>query len=113
VLGSEAHSFSTLCNHSLDLISDAHLLFDDPTGGLKLDRHNLEIFLQGETWHPWYLLWISEWLCKTLCINFAQNFLQQAWEVKFQRKLDSWSRGILPWVEIFLPSPLSPLLTIA
>jgi hypothetical protein len=49
---SEAQSFSTLCNHSLDLISDAHLLFDDPTGGLKLDRHNLENFLQGETWHP-------------------------------------------------------------
>jgi hypothetical protein len=27
-------------------------MFDDPTGGLKLDRHNLENFLQGETWHP-------------------------------------------------------------
>lgn len=88
-------------------------MFDDPTGGLKLDRHDLENFLQGETWHPWYLLWISEWLCKTLCVNFAQNFLQQAWEVKFQRKLDSWSRGILPWVQIFVSSSLSPLISIA
>ncbi len=52
MLRSEAKSFSTLCNHSLDWISDAHLLFDDPTGGLKLDRHDLENFLQGETWHP-------------------------------------------------------------